>query len=222
MNPANRIWGSATVEVRETREPVPLIIRKEKLDYGLRQLNGYISIDGKEKQVGFIQYTKVGPNLAENGEFGSIRTKYFGSNRNYGRSPDYQRSAPFIYIERIETRPLGITYKQVGTKLIQAVIEVSLKRKFGSKGKIRLNAVGDSHVFYNKLGFLAQSALQIYDVDRNDPLLTPKQVDQEIEDLKQRGPDGKDFGSVEMFLPQSKIEEWSKIIEHSKIRHHKN
>lgn len=221
MNPVQRLWGSAEVEVRETKEPVQLIIRKERLGYGLRQLNGYILVDGKEKQVGYIKYTKVGPNLAEDGIFGSANGAYMGSNGYYGRWPDVQKFVPFIYVDRIETRHFSTTYKKVGTKLMQAVIEIALKRKFGSQGRVRLNAQHDSHVFYNKQGFLAQSTLQIFDYERGDPLLMPKQVDEEIEALKKRGPDGKDFGSVEMFLPQSQIEEWSKIIERSRIRHPK-
>lgn len=219
MNPVERIWGSAQVEIRETKEPVQMIIRKEKLGSGQRQLNGYILVDGKEKQVGYVKYTKVGPHLAKGGTFGSANSEYRGSAGYYGRWPDVQKFVPFIYVERIDTRPFGITYKRVGTKLMQAVIEIALKRKFGSQGRVRLNAQHDSHVFYNKQGFLSQSTLQLYDYERGDPLLMPKQVDEEIEALKKKGPDGKDFGSVEMFLPQSKIEEWSKVIEHSRIRH---
>lgn len=72
-------------------------------------------------------------------ELGSITTEHLKSENT-------------LFIHNLRAYPLG--YKGVGSALMQAAMEFSYKN--GCEGNISLDAMGDSHEFYHKIGLRAK------------------------------------------------------------------
>lgn len=196
MDCNNKFYGSCFVKDINDR-PIPALFRKYKQDInGIRKIVLYIFEKGAFIRLGEVSYTKIGPGL-NFGKYGAKNFRLLDAHKRYGLHNDMRAR---VFIKELANFRRG-QYKQVGTELIKKVVEVSLKDKNGSNGRIQLEAVGDSHKFYYQLGFRAMTGRDVLkgtDYQRLEP--------EEIDCLFQRYAKDKHmihvFGSIFMYLPE--------------------
>lgn len=93
----------------------------------------------------------------------------------------------------------------IGTKLLQALFEISLLDKHNSNGRIEVIAEKDSHPFYYKAAHMrAMTGRQIEGKSCNANEVDAK-LRERIERAKamgKRGPDGQNWDNLKMYLPK--------------------
>jgi hypothetical protein len=131
--------GKTMIDDLRNQTEAEMVIHQERLSLGYKILTGYvITKEGKEKVVGELTYTKISKNIRPDGQYGC---QEFATNEDsytfYG--PLNGDKSTRVYVAQI-TSSWRENFKEVGTKLIQAVFEIALKDKKGSK-QLQLNAV---------------------------------------------------------------------------------
>lgn len=196
MDCNNKFYGSCFVRDINDR-PVAALFRKYRQDSnGVRKIVLYIVEKGSFNKIGEVSYTKIGPGL-NSGKYGAKNFKLLEVHKRYALVKDTRARIFIIEIENVRRGQ----YKQVGTALIKKVMEVSLKDKNGSRGRIQLEAVGDSHPFYYRLGFKAMTGR---DILRGSDYkhLEPEEIDRLFQKYAKDKHSIYVFGSVFMYLPE--------------------
>lgn len=236
--PQYKIYGQTQVEDLKTKELIDVRIEKSPNDYGYRILR-ICTNNGIE--LGSVKYAKMADKF------------YYAKHRNthvygcedfegdfmlalYGiKKQDLERKVPKIYVEKLISL-YNKDYRGVGTRLMQAVFEVSLHDKNGSGGRIQLQAVDNSHAFYYKACHMR--AMQSHYVEpessdsessdsendknrlseqRKGRTLRPHEVDAVIHAKAEKGKDEKDFGYIYMYLPKDSIEKWTQKVKENPV-----
>lgn len=200
--------GSATVF-----DPNGLEIKIDIMEKARQgKLRTYIAChEGKE--LGFITFHKVSlpndslipKNLLEpfakasflDDNYGSAKMMYYES-----QAPDLSNK---IYIKNFSSMRSQTQIKGIGTALMQAVYETS--KNEGCKGKLILDASGDSPVFYYKLGLRAMIG------DNYKKACNSNKTCNYLTRLNKR----LDGGDFMMYLPHSAMKAWDNRVESKPI-----
>ncbi len=221
-----KVYGQAKVYDEETKKYVVVIILKTTKDEcGFRYLRAKIVDQQKQLIVGEVKYTKIADRLGHSKRFGCENfAAETGLHSRYGNAKkDLEMKVPKIYVIKIVSFA-NERYKGVGTKLMQAIFEISLQDKNGSNGRIQLDATGSHEFYYEAVHMRAMQGLEIFDEydGGGDRRLCPKEVDEliarNIELAKLTGRRARNISSLQelgcfhMYLPKDGIHTWTQTI----------
>lgn len=203
--------GQTTIVSRKDNTPIPIyIMKKTSKNMGTTYYKAVL----KHEDVANHKFL---------GELDLYKMRWLDSNKfgyeNRENMPDYCIWAYYrksssekleFQISKIVVSLINASknkdYKGIGTALMQVAIEKSFNHQY--EGRVLLDACWNSHGFYNKIG------LKSFTNPRAD-----KAIEEELERAKieKREPNTEFLGSVTMYLPVEKTEEWKNKIKSAPI-----
>lgn len=198
--------GIASVyTVGTEKKEIKITIERREISFGRVEFIAYENGDKTKKKLGDITIAWI--RRLENGTYGSeYHNKIDRCNPLYcyGREKS-QEQVNKIYIQDLNSTA-SETYRGVGSLLMQAAMEYGYSK--GCQGRVILDAVRDSHLFYYKLGMRTIC----------------RKTDAKIAALPEKFPGQErvyaDFGSHIMHMPKEGRDVWKEKIKANPIFQH--
>lgn len=194
--------GVATVTDKKTGDPVPVNV--------FEYINGYVrkfTLAVGDGALGRIDLCVLkADQKTEFGIYGPTEIRPTKPMARYGNSKNKNLYLDKVYVKYCES-PGNNRYKNIGKSMHQLSVETSFNT--GCEGRVQLDASYSSHGFHYKNGMR---------VMHDDA----EQIERAIAEGLKGAESGKEpmtdyLGSVEMYLPEDKIQEWVSVISKTPI-----
>lgn len=197
-----KLVGTAKAIGKLDKRVYEVAITREKLSSDAFSFHAYI--DCEDKEVGFLSFGVKEHSQLSNDAL--TRRQHYGTHLNGKEIVPNGENLSKIYIGLLVSN-LNDKYKGIGTILMQAAIEDSLRK--GCGGRIQLFASWNSPGFYYKLGLRAElvKLRGEFLIDKN--IFIKEELEQAAAENREPNTSGY---NEEMYLPQEAIEMWKQKI----------